>query len=198
MIKRIALSLVTITMAVAAVTSATVAYFTQVESIGGNTITVGTFGFNLTNAGDQPLVNDVPFTLNNAKPGDTREIIFAVQKTGELPMMLRTYFDGSWTDSLEKTNVKMVKLQLLTGEPMSWGEEGTFTTLAENQTVGVPYDFPMAVSDNNIRYYKMTLQLDGEGTTTDYQGKTFTGSLFAITKQEAPTGVTIEWPTPTP
>lgn len=187
MTKRIIFSLLMIGIAVAAVTGATIAYFTDVATSTGNTLTAGTLNIEFEGG-------YLPVNITNMQPGEEKLIRFDVRNTGSLDAFIAAYATGSWNlqDSLDNNLMQVSKVEYWNEGSTSWVPIKTADPIT-----GIVYYSPdgsetalYTLAASQTEQFQLTVKLD-ETADNAYQGKTYTATINVGAKQTTP-GAT--WP----
>ncbi len=176
MMKRTISSLFMISLTIAAVSSATVAYFNATSINTGNTFSVGTVSLGNTQG--------LPLSFTNLTPGEERiSSILAVNYTGSLPADL--YFGIKHENGDDLKNILKVKIEKMRWKGSNWESDGFIndnwievSNLFEQWT-----KFAENVTGGSWRGVKVYLQVDPTADNT-YQGKSVTNTIFIHAVQE--------------
>ncbi len=164
--------------------SSTIAYFSSRQTTDANSFQTGTLEVDISQA--------TPLNVSNWQPGESKQVEFVINNTGQLPLFARVVLDASWsddqlgTDVIERTSVDRwiagnwvavsTQVQPAT-DPMFISTDGTENTL-------------LALLTNGQERFRMTIQLS-PNAGDEYQGKTLSGSVTVTAKQ---TNDGAEWP----
>lgn len=181
--KRIVGSALTIGTAGALLVGATFAFFSATDTSTNNVLSTGTMSLDITDQNaDTAFVNENLGT--NWQPGETRLVNFDVKNTGSLPMNIRGFATGTWSDSgLDSQNkVSVTKVERWNGaswETLATGPvTGYFYYSSDGTSTGTLFD----VAGGDRAQLQVSVKLD-ETAGNDFQGKTFTTTLQAEAKQ---------------
>jgi predicted ribosomally synthesized peptide with SipW-like signal peptide len=92
--KRIATGFMSIAGALAIAGGATFAFFTDTAVSAGNEFTTGTLDVSVTNS----VAFEPSTPITGMQPGDENFVRFDVKNDGTLPVNLRAFATGEWTD----------------------------------------------------------------------------------------------------
>jgi len=160
--KKVMLSVVIILLAVAAVGGATMAWFTDSETV-ENQFTAGTLIINAED-GWRGLEGD---NWENANPGDCKEKDFTVTNEGSKRMYVRFSFDGAWVTPLPNAPDGFVPDDDLVEIKPAEGDLDNWTYLD-----GYWYYNGLLESEEEINFTFLVC-LDGPDTGNEYQGASY-------------------------
>jgi len=172
MTKRIIMSLAMIALTIAGVTSATVAYFSDTETVQGNTFAMGTVEVTEVGGG-------LPYVFTNLIPGQQRDSgKITVKNTGSMPIDL---YVGQKETSNSSPNISLIGNVLYTIDEVNcesgqreytWvGWQDIASLYAKWQKVG--NDIPAG----EIRCYKFSA-IPSKDLGNDFQGKKVTNAVI--------------------
>lgn len=155
---------------------ATKAYFTASADSPENIFTSGTL--------DLSIVQDSVLTVTNWKPGEEYTLEFNVENTGSLPIYLKGFLGGNWSnEALDKNVFKIVSLSQMI--------DGNWVNLTQN---GVQIDEEFFVSADGtentllnlnpgeVKGLRVVVKLS-ENVSDEYQNQSFSTSLHMAGKQ---------------
>jgi len=181
---RILLGAASILAAIALITGATFAFFSDTETSTGNTFASGTLDVSITDQNSDDLFQGEA-VVSDWKPGNQTFVNFDVKNVGSLPVNLRGFAAGTWNvPALDSQNmVKVVQVERWDGS--SWAN------ILSNPS-GITGYFYWSPNGNNSALYtvnagdraqlRLTVEFDPDAGN-DFQGQTFTSSLQVEAKQ---------------
>lgn len=184
--RQIAISALSIVMALGLAVGGTLAYFTDTATSSNNTFTSGTLAIDIDQddqtGGISPVISDWA-------PGDSVEVLFDVNNTGSLPVNLRGFALGTWVSGVtgditpDPALVKVTKIEYWDGD--SW-------EVIKNNNNGLTGEFYYSPNGNNTALFeiaagdhedfRLTVVLDG-ATSNNYQGASYEASITVDAKQ---------------
>lgn len=191
--RKIVTSTMSIITAFSLMTGATYAYFTDTQTSTNNAFAAGTLNVSITDQNaDTGFINESLAT--NWQPGEERLVNFDVKNTGSLPVQLRGFATGAWSDAaLDAQNaVKVTKVERWNGS--AWeivaanpsGLTGFFYYSNDGTDTGTFVN----VASSSRAQFQLTVKLDSTAGN-DFQGETFTSAL-TIQARQTTAGAT--WP----
>lgn len=183
--KRILASGMSIATALAVMTGATFAFFSDTALSENNTFSAGTLAVSITDQNASTAFEDEALAANWA-PGDDTLVNFDVLNDGTLPVNLRGFAGGTWNvPELDSQNmVRVIKVERWNGA--SWdtildnpaGITGLFYDTNDGTSGGTAF----TVAPGARAQYQLTVELD-EDAGNAFQGQTFTSSIQIEAKQ---------------
>ena len=183
MIKKITLSMAMIAVTLVAVTTATVAYFTDVATNSNNTFSAGTLDIDF----GEPAT--LPVTLTNMQPEEEQTVQFNVRNNGTLPVNLAAYAIGTWNNgNLLDDKIHVTKVEYF---------DGTWLPIISNDPIlGVVYYSPNGLNSGLwtlapgvTEEFRLTVKLD-DTADNNYMSRTYYATINVGAKQLNST----EWP----
>lgn len=183
--RRIAMSLFSITAALALVGGSAFAFFTDTATSQNNTFATGTLDVSITDQNE-----DTPFEsqaiVSNWAPGEEALVNFDVKNVGTLPVQLRGFATGTWgNEALDNQDkVKVTRVERFNGS--SWetlltnsnGITGLFYYTNNGLDNGSFFD----VAPGGRAQFRLTVKLD-DTAGNDFQSKSFASVLTVQARQ---------------
>jgi spore coat-associated protein N len=203
MIKKILMSVMTITAVGALVGGGIYAYFSDIEASNGNTFTAGTLDLNL----DGGNINVVKFTVGDVKPGDSGGGTWTVTNVGNIDGYLDLescsvsedigsttdpeLADEGGSDTAQLGNYLMVHIFVDANNNGSWdtGETdilGTDTVPVQVNTIAASYDLNLSLVGSGGTNYITLLWSVPAATDNSIQGDSVTLNIgFELQQRSA-------------
>lgn len=192
--KKILLSIAVVALVSAVSVKATGAFFTDSIDSLNNNLTAGTLTIDVL---DQNLDTQfVDETLKaNWQPGEEVSVSFDVKNTGSVPLQLRGYAAGAWSNpALDANKVKVTRVERWNGsawEDVLAANPAGYTGFFYYTNDGLVSGTFVNVATGERAQFKLTVKLDETADNT-YQSAVFTSALHVEARQ-ATTPTTV-WP----
>lgn len=183
--RQIAISALSIVMALGLTVGGTLAYFTDTATSTGNTFSTGTLEINLLDQ-NADTVYESETVIDDWAPGETALVNFDVENDGTLPINLRGFATGTWGDGgLDSQDVvKVTQVERwngssweLLGGPFPGGLTGYFHYSPDGTDASL-----FEVAPGSRAQLQLTVVLD-ESAGNGFQNQTFTSSIQVEAKQ---------------
>ncbi|GIK83966.1 MAG: hypothetical protein BroJett025_05880 [Patescibacteria group bacterium] len=154
----------------------TKAFFTDVNSSPENVLTSGTVSVAVN--------QDSVLSVSDWRPGEQQVLEFAVENTGSMPVEIKGYLHGAWSEpNLDPEIVEIIAIERKEGEnwiqvTQNGGVIGQEFYLSADGTE----NSLLALEPQEVAAFRLTVQLS-ETAPDEYQNQTFVTSLHIAGRQ---------------